>query len=177
MWRWLKNYWFDPEFNRRRKFLQRISFFKSVPRHEFGRLFQTLVVRDYRPGEVLFKEGDVGRALFIMESGRIEIFRLNQRNDLQRVSLMGPGDYFGEMSLLDDLPRVAGARALEDSRVFLLYKTELDMLLERAPKLGGAIMGHLAELLAARLRMMMDRSRTDTQPVGQANVPYIEEAV
>src|SRR4029077_4694690 len=132
-----------------------ISFFKNVPRHEFGRLFQALAVRNYMEGEILFKEGDVGRALFIMESGKVEIYRQNSAGQPQRLAILIAGAYFGEMSLLDDLPRTASARALEDSRVYLLYKTELDTLLHHAPRLGAAIMAHLVELLGGALPLLM----------------------
>jgi CRP/FNR family cyclic AMP-dependent transcriptional regulator len=160
MLNWLKNYWFDPEFKRKQLFLQKVSFFKGVPRREFGRLFQALMMRNYLEGEILFKEGDVGRALFILETGKVEISRLNSAGLPQRVAVMRPGDYFGEMSLLDDLPRTASARAMEPTRVYLLYKTELDTLLQNAPRVGCAIMAHLAELLAGRLRVMMDQMHT-----------------
>jgi CRP/FNR family cyclic AMP-dependent transcriptional regulator len=165
MWAWLRNYWMDPEFFRKKKFLQKISFFRDVPMHEFGRLFQALAMRNYQAGELLFKEGDVGRALFILESGEIEITRAID-GKTERLALLGPGGYFGEMSLLDDLPRTASARALVPSRVYLLYKTEMDALMSQAPRLGGAIMAHLAEVLAGRLRLAMDRNDVprDVQP-------------
>src|SRR5262245_24295542 len=125
MMSWFKSYWLDPEFSRRKKFLQKISFFKEVPRHESGRLFQALPVRTYAEGDLMLKEGDGGRALFMLEDGQVEIFRHTPAGP-QRLAILGPGGYFGEMSLLDDLPRTASARALTICRVHLLYKTELD---------------------------------------------------
>jgi CRP/FNR family transcriptional regulator, cyclic AMP receptor protein len=162
--KWFYNYWLDPEFNRKRKFLQQISFFKNIPRHEFGRLFQALAVRNYQEGEVLFEEGDVGRALFILESGQVEITS-DSDGQHHRMAVLGPGGYFGEMSLLDDLPRTATAQALTSCRVYLLYKTELANLLMRAPRVGVAIMSHVAEILAGRLRLTMEpRTPKHVQP-------------
>ncbi|OGR91684.1 MAG: hypothetical protein A2992_01955 [Elusimicrobia bacterium RIFCSPLOWO2_01_FULL_59_12] len=155
----LKSYWLDPEFNRKKQFLKQVPFFRNVPRREFGRLFQALAQRNYQAGDVLFKEGDVGRALFILEWGQIEIARRIGPGKTQRIAVLGPGDYFGEVSLLDDQPRTASATALTPSRVYLLYKTELGTLLEGAPHAGAAIMAHLAEVLAARLRSSMNRNR------------------
>src|SRR5689334_5406270 len=74
--RWIYEWLMDPEFNRKRKFLQRISLFQGISRRDFGHLFQVLVARPYAPGEILFHEGDVGRALFILESGHVEITRM-----------------------------------------------------------------------------------------------------
>jgi len=155
MFKWLKNYWLDPEFNEKRNFLRRVPFFQNIPRKEYGRLFQSLVKRHYDPGDVLFKEGDVGRALFILEWGQIEIARHNGDGKPHRIALLDSGEYFGEISLLDDQPRTASAIAVTPSRVYLLYRTELDALLQEAPHAGAAIMAHLAEVLAARLRSVL----------------------
>lgn len=171
IFRWLQEQLIDPEFNRKRKFLQRISLFQGISRREFGHLFQVLVPRSYAPGEILFLEGDVGRALFILESGQIEISRRMPHGDSQRVAVLTPGDYFGEMSLLDDRPRTATAAAMEPVRVLLLYKTDLEKLCRQVPHIGSAIMTHLAMLLAARVRAM-----TDTAPISISSTVKIHEA-
>ena len=148
----------DPEFNRKRKFLQRIALFQGISRHEFGHLFQCLLPRTYAPGEILFLEGDIGRALFILESGRIEITRRGPTGEPLHIAVLNPGDYFGEMSLLDDRPRMATAAAMEPVKVFLLYKADLEKLVRQVPHIGAALMTHLAMLLAARLRALTDRA-------------------
>ncbi len=172
MIRWFKDVWLDSEFNRKRKFLQRVSLFHGISRREFGRLFQALVVRPYAPGEILFHEGDIGRALFILESGRVEISRKTADGGTLQMAILNPGDYFGEMSLLDELPRSASAAAMEPVRVHLLYKTELEKLVKQVPHIGAAIMTHLGMLLAARLRALADSS-----PVLLASTIKVKEVI
>ncbi len=172
MLHWFRNYVLDPEFNRKRKFLQRISLFQGISRREFGHLFQALVIRSYAPGEILFHEGDIGRALFILESGRVEISRNTLDNGTQPVAILNPGDYFGEMSLLDERPRSATAAAMEPVKVHLLYKTELEKLVKHVPHIGAAITTHLAMLLAARLRAM-----TGSAPISIASTVKVKEVV
>jgi len=152
MFKWFKDYWLDPEFAHKKSFLQRVPFFRNIPRREYGRLFQGLAKRHYEAGDVLFKEGDVGRALFILEWGQIAIVRRDAAGTPQRIAVLDSGDYFGEISLMDDQPRTASAVAVTPCRVYLLYRTELDALLQEAPHAGAAIMAHLAEVLATRLR-------------------------
>jgi CRP/FNR family transcriptional regulator, cyclic AMP receptor protein len=165
----IKSFLIDPEFNRKRKFLQRISLFQGISRREFGHLFQALVTRPYAPGEILFHEGDVGRALFILESGHVEISVRAGDGGMRRIAVLNPGDYFGEMALLDDRPRTATAAAMEPVKVHLLYKADLEKLVRNVPHIGAAIMTHLAILLAARLRAM-----TDTAPISIAStVPTV----
>lgn len=173
MWlRPLYEWLIDPEFNRKRKFLQRISLFQGISRREFGHLFQSLVSRPYAPGEILFHEGDVGRALFILEAGHVEVSVKGPDGAARRIAVLNPGDYFGEMSLLDDRPRTATAAAMEPVRVYLLYKTDLEKLTRTVPPVGAAIMTHLAMLLAARLRSM-----TDSAPVSIASTLKIKEVL
>src|SRR5205823_13168479 len=117
-----------------------------------------LAKRHYEAGDVLFKEGDVGRALFILEWGQIEIVRRDAVGKPHRIALLDSGEYFGEISLMDDHPRTASAIAVTPARVYLLYRTELDVLLEQAPHAAAAIMAHLAEVLSARLRSVLNAS-------------------
>ena len=146
--------------------------FQGISRREFGHLFQALVVRDYAPGEILFHEGDIGRALFILESGCVEISRRAPGGDTVQVAVLNPGDYFGEMSLLDERPRSATVAAMEPVRVQLLYKTELEKLVRHVPHIGAAIMTHLGMLLAARLR-----SVSDNVPISIASTVKVKEVV
>jgi CRP/FNR family cyclic AMP-dependent transcriptional regulator len=172
MIRWLKYFWFDPEFNRKRKFLQRVSLFNGISRREFGHLFQALVIRSYEPGEILFREGDIGRALFILESGRVEVSRKTAEGGTLQIAILNPGDYFGEISLLDERPRSATAAAMELVKVHLLYKTELEKMIKHVPHVGAAIMTHLGMLLAARLRAV-----SDAAPIAIASTVKVREVV
>ncbi len=149
--KWLKQLLFDPDFNRKTSFLRQISFFEGVSRTEFGKLFNVLVERTYAPGEVLFKEGDIGRALFILASGQVELMRNTAHKEMKRIALLEPGDYFGEMSLFNEHPRTATATAVTTAKVYLLYKAQLNDLIQSEPRIGVAILSHLAQLLAVRL--------------------------
>ena len=148
----------DPEFDRKREFLQRVSLFKGISRREFGTLFRSLIVRHYPTGDMLCREGDIGRALFLIESGEVEVVRKTHDGILRRVSVLKGGDYFGEMSLIDEQPRTASVVALEPVCVYLLYRTEIEKLTREAPHIAAAIMTHLATLLAVRLRSTMSQA-------------------
>jgi CRP/FNR family transcriptional regulator, cyclic AMP receptor protein len=153
---WIKHLILDPEFTRKREFLQRVSLFKGISRREFGTLFRSLVIRNYSTGEILCREGDIGRALFILETGQVEVVRKTSDGVMRRVALLKASDYFGEMSLIDEQPRTASVIAVEPVRAYLLYKTEIEKLSYEAPHIAAAIMTHLATLLAVRLRAMMN---------------------
>ncbi|MDD5656695.1 MAG: cyclic nucleotide-binding domain-containing protein [Elusimicrobia bacterium] len=150
--RWLKGLWSDPATSRKRAFLKSQELFKDLSFIELGQLAQCIHTRSYQEGEVLFAEGDIGRALFLLEQGRIDLAKSEPDGRRRTLYTAEPGDFFGEMALLEQLPRTATATATERSRVHLLYRSKLDSLRGARPRIGVVIMTHLAQMLSARLR-------------------------
>ena len=148
----LKRLFSDPTFSKKKVFIKSLALFRDLGDRDLGHILQTLHARTYQEGEILFLEGDIGRALFILESGRVELTKLDGQGRPQRLIVLGPGDFFGEMALLEQLPRSASAVALERSVLHLLYRSKLDNLLHFYPTIGVSILLHLSKLLSARLR-------------------------
>jgi CRP/FNR family cyclic AMP-dependent transcriptional regulator len=152
MLKFLKRWLADPAFSKKKQFLHSLDLFADLKGVELGTLAQALHARTYRPGEVIFVQGDIGRALFILESGKVELTRQGPDGVPVVLYTLKPGEFFGEMALLESLPRSATATAVDATRLHLLYRTKLDVLLHANPRIGVAIMSHLARLLSARLR-------------------------
>ena len=152
MLKFLKGLIFDPAFQRKKRFLKSVPLFDGLSGRELGLLAQSLHSRAYQEGEVLFVEGDIGRALFVLESGRVELTRRDPSGEPRRIYTVMPGDFFGEMALLEQLPRSASATASERSQLHLLYRTKLDSILSSNPRIGATVMTHMARLLSSRLR-------------------------
>jgi EAL domain-containing protein (putative c-di-GMP-specific phosphodiesterase class I) len=85
---------------------------------------ESLANRHFAAGHVLFEAGDVADAAYIVEKGWVEIF-VRGSGGMQRLSLLGPGEIFGEMALVDDSPRSAGARVLEDVDCVLVERAQI----------------------------------------------------
>ena len=162
--RFLKKLFRDPEYSRQRAFLKSLDLFKGLGFVELGHLARNLHSRTYHEGEVLFEEGDIGRALFILESGKVALTKKGPDGAPRTIYTIAPGEFFGEMALLEQLPRTATATATEKSRVFLLYRSQLDSILNGHPRIGVQIMGHLAQLLSARLRRACDPAAGQPYP-------------
>lgn len=148
----LRSFFSDPVFAKKKAFLKSLSLFKDLGDRELGYILQALHSRTYGEGEVLFLEGDIGRALFILESGRVELSKRDAQGKARRLALLEPGDFFGEMALLEHLPRSASAAAAERSHIHLLYRSKLESLMHYHPRVAACIMRHLAQVLSARLR-------------------------
>ncbi|MFI5344936.1 MAG: cyclic nucleotide-binding domain-containing protein [Elusimicrobiota bacterium] len=160
----LRRWFVDPQFSKKKQFLHSLELFADLKGGEIGELVHSLHARTYRSGEVVFMEGDIGRALFILESGKVELTRSGADGKPVKLYTLEPGEFFGEMALLESLPRSATATAIEPSRLHLLYRTKLDSLLSAHPRIGVSIMGHLARLLSARLRRSMSGAPAAASP-------------
>lgn len=103
--------------------LKRIPLFASLSEADHLKLIRLLRREKLRKGEILFRQGDEGRTLYLILQGRIRI-SLSGRTDTVTLAILGQGDFFGEMALLDGLPRSADAEALENSHLYALNRND-----------------------------------------------------
>lgn len=145
-------------------FFRKITLFHGLHDRQLGRVLQALQKRKYYMGEVVFEEGQAGKAVFVIRSGGVELSRRAANGKDAVLARLGPGQFFGEMALLEHQPRTATARVTEDGEIYLLYATTLESLLHRNPAIGVEIMRNIAVVLSALLRKAdeeQDRTRGD----------------
>ena len=111
------------------------------------------LLKKYSRGEVIIAEGTVGKSLYIVRSGRVEVFKSTPNGPMQLATL-GPNEVFGEMSLIDDRfsHRTASVRSIEDTEIFILDRKSFDNYLQQASP--GIF--NLIKRLAKRLRETND---------------------
>jgi len=107
---------------------------------------QRLLLKPVAAHQIVYQEGDIGDALYLVDSGRIEIVSSATRNG-EVLARIGAGGFFGEMALLTGRSRTTGARAIEDTNLWVLYRRDFDQLVAAYPALGQA----LSQLLQERL--------------------------
>jgi len=111
------------------------------------------VKRTLKPGEVLFLKGDEADALYAIRRGQIRIETGLAEGARLSLNILGAGDVFGEIGLLDGNGRSADARAVDDVEMFMLRRRDFLGLLDREPRISRRII----ELLCQRLRWLSDR--------------------
>jgi CRP-like cAMP-binding protein len=112
-----------------------------------------LEVRELPPGEVVFREGERGRELYVIFDGEVEVLRRSKQGHETRMAILGPGDWFGEMSVLDVLPRSATTRVLAPCRLLRLTAGELDALYRRDTRSYALLVLNVAREISRRLRV------------------------
>lgn len=104
-------------------------------------------------GADVFHEGEAGRDLFVILDGEIEVLRRSKRGHETRVALLGPGDWFGEMSILDVLPRSATMRVVAPSQLLRFSAQDLDTLYRRDLRAYSLLVLNIAREISRRLRV------------------------
>ncbi len=121
-----------------RALLERMELFRGVPPEALDELLPQFRARDVPARTTIMEQGERGDELFLIESGRLEVSaRLQGRPT--RLSTLGPGDFFGEMALLRDTPRMATVTATTPTRLWVLSRAALDEAVARVPAIGAKL--------------------------------------
>lgn len=135
--------------------------FSEIEPRLLDSLVRTSRVQRLARGEVLFRQGDEGGALYAVSSGAIRISVTGAEGKELTLALMEPGDVFGEIALLDGLQRTADARAVEKSELVVIHRADFLTLLEREPKLARPIIEMLCERLRQTNEFVIDAAFLD----------------
>jgi signal transduction histidine kinase len=119
-------------------FLRNVPLFANLPDEDLDRLCEMLVRIELSDGEELFAEGSQGDRAYIIESGELEIIKVSgERNVL--LAVRGVGDVIGEMSLVDNSPRMASVRALGETCLLSVHHDQLTYLLSTSSSAAEAM--------------------------------------
>jgi len=108
--------------------------------------------RVFQGGETIFEENDAGNSLLVIISGEVRITQRANVSGEETLTVLKKGDFFGEMALLEDLPRSATAIAHSDSFIMEISRERFLHFVEKDPASGVKILITLARSLSARLR-------------------------
>jgi CRP/FNR family transcriptional regulator, cyclic AMP receptor protein len=113
--------------------------FEDLSRKELLQLARMSDDLEVPPGQVLCKEGEVGQEFFVIIDGTVEITRKGKR-----VATRGAGDFFGEIALLEDTPRMATVTAKTPLRLFVLTRRDFRHLVDESPRVERKVLRALA---------------------------------
>lgn len=133
--------------------LSRCALFGGLTPVELAIVEGLLHQREYLAGEVIFDEGEEGQAIYLIDAGEVELLRRG-RSGPERIATLGPGAFFGDMALLDDLPRLAQARAQTPTRLFAFFREDFLALMDTHARIASKIALELAREMGRRLRTL-----------------------
>jgi CRP-like cAMP-binding protein len=122
--------------------LSKIWLFSSCSNKELNTIRKNLEAEITKPGKVLVKEGDIGQEFYLIVDGKASVKRNNRK-----AATLGPGDYFGELSLLDRRPRSATVTSETDMELLILGQRQFNGVLDTIPALSRKLLATMATRL------------------------------
>lgn len=140
-------------------FLKQSYLFRDLSNKEIEFITEIVHVRNFRPGEKIFRQGDPGVGMYLILTGTVDIimhdptFENRPEREEIFITRLEKGDFFGELSLVED-PSFRSASAVSVSRSTLIgfFKPDLLQTIQRNPLTGNKICLRLGEILGRRLR-------------------------
>lgn len=111
--------------------LRSIPLFELLDDDELKALADQLDQENYLAGQTVFKQGDPGGKMYLVQSGEVELFIIDRSKDKVVLEVVKPGEMFGELSLFDQQPRSASARAIQQTLLVAVDRHDLEMLFSR----------------------------------------------
>lgn len=126
---------------------QKVPIFTNLKGDQIGAILETITRKKYKKGEVVFLQGSLLEGLYIINSGKIKIFKYTKEGKEQILYILSEGDFFGELSLLKAEEVGFNAEAMEDVNICMVNKKDFDQILESNPQISVKIL----EVIGARL--------------------------
>jgi CRP-like cAMP-binding protein len=127
--------------------LRAVPFLRAMEGGFLEAMANRLALEMADPGQQVVREGEPGEGFYIVVDGNVEVHAKGLHGEQVRLAILGPGDYFGEDSLLEGTPRTATVEAVTPCALLRLSRADFDALLERAPDLRERL-GQTAEARA-----------------------------
>ena len=153
--------------------LANISLFMQLDDDERGVLAAAMLERPVKPGEVLFKAGDPGESMFIVKTGKVDLFVRDKAGQKITLHEAEAGEFFGELSLLDGGSRTASATVLDEGVLLVLDREDLQQLFRKRPDAALdmlAAMGRMTRKANALLQARVSRNVNEQVEVDRGNV-------
>jgi CRP/FNR family cyclic AMP-dependent transcriptional regulator len=134
------------------RLVRSIALLKNMPDRTNQKLAELLKVRKVADGETIFEEGSRGMSMYFVASGRVRIYKQTAGGFLWEIAIVAAGDFFGDMSLIDEVPRSASAVACGTCMLFELYSGDLNRWVQSSAPQALQFFSELSHVLSRRLR-------------------------
>ncbi|MBM4195142.1 MAG: Crp/Fnr family transcriptional regulator [Gemmatimonadetes bacterium] len=129
------------------EFLATVPLFKGLDSVELGRFAELLREKSYPKGSVILFEDDPGDSLFVVRLGRVKVVLVAEDGREVILGILGVGEHFGELALIDDQPRSAHVIAMEESTLLVLRREDFRRRVEASPSVAWSLLTELSRRL------------------------------
>lgn len=138
---------------------KKIPLFRECTNTELIKIANMMQKVQFNAGNVIFKRGDSGDALYLIREGQVEVLAPSPEEDAAEdvVAVLGPGDLFGEMAMVEHEPRSATVRSRTELKMLRLQKDYFENLMKQDHEIAFKIYRRLTIILSQRLRQTTER--------------------
>ncbi|HEB84421.1 MAG TPA: Crp/Fnr family transcriptional regulator [Bacteroidetes bacterium] len=133
-----------PDPSQEAQLLKNIPLFGELDEDDLQRIADLMVTKRFKKNNLIIFEDDLGRNLFFIKSGRVKISGISHEGGEAIFSILGEGEFFGELSLIDGLPRSATVTSIDDVELWVLHRGDFLELLEKYPQISITLLKELA---------------------------------
>lgn len=142
-----------------KELLQRNLLFKGCSKEDFEFLAGLFQERTVKPGMTIFTEKMPAEALYIIRTGKVRISLMAGEGEEIGLLLLGPGDFFGEIALIQESSRAVTARAEDAVEVLMMNRKDFQALIDLEPRIAAKLTLSIARLLAMRVKAYGNKLR------------------
>lgn len=129
------------------EFLKNVFFFKNLSNEEIKLVLSVCHEESFQPGDILFTEGSLADRFYIVLAGQVEVWKNHKDPKPDLLGIHGPGHFFGEMALVDELPRSATVVAKATTTVLFLYRNDFHELIRTHSSIALSVMMSMSFLV------------------------------
>ena len=139
--------------------LKNVWLFQDLTDSELLKLAELGVIKEFKGGEYVIREGEEAKALYVILSGMIKVIKELPDGTRRELSSMTEGDFFGELGLLDGEPRSASVMAVTPLQVVAFYRKDFLNFMQKHPMIAAKILFRIAQVIGKRLRKANEQIR------------------
>lgn len=144
--------------NKNPDLLKKVYLFNDLTQPELEKILALAYEKTYEKETAVFQEGEIGDAFYIVDQGQVRISTMVPGVGEEALKILRPGDYFGEMALIDDFPRSAAAISHEgEVKLLAIYKRDFKKLMAEDKEMAYKLMAVFIKTLSTRLRDTNDK--------------------
>jgi CRP-like cAMP-binding protein len=134
-------------------YLKQINLFSEMTRKEMDRVDEISRMKELKRGEIIYMPEDMSESVYLLKKGRVKISGLSEEGKEVTMDIIGPGEIFGELSLVDKGPRETIAETLDDALLCVISRADFEMLIRNKPELAFKV----TKLIGLRRRVIESR--------------------
>ena len=139
------------------KLLRKVTLFKDLSDAELKKVSAIIKTASFPKGIMIYEEGSPVQGLHIIDKGRVKVTRKTKDGGRQVLAILKANTFFGELSLLDGRFHSASIETLENTKVFIIKKEDMDKFLKQNPAIAYKIVRDIAISICDILRSMNDK--------------------